>query len=339
MAVEQLSLRDVRTPQPGPYEVLLKVHATSLNGFDPMILQGTTDLKTPLPMTHCGDIAGEIVALGSKAGQPNPDVSAMMSLFDASSWKIGDRVLPHPFVMGEGMTGETRVGACGEYIAFPVSNLIPIPDEVSYEQAACLPIAYGTAYRMLVTVGKIRARETVVILGATGGVGTCAVQLAKVIGATVIAVGRGAERVARLADLGADHVIDTEAEDLVDACRQIAGKPRMLGRGGVDVVINYVGGDTWEQSLKVIRHGGRMLTCGASAGHTAQTDLRYVWTYELQLLGSNGWYPTEQVAMLGLVAGKRLEPIIDRIVGLGGVANAMQDLIDRKVFGKVVIKP
>ena len=338
--VEQLAIKDWPEPELGPYDVLLKVNAVSLNGFDPMMLQGTTELKTPMPMFPGGDLAGEIVALGSMAHEHDPAVPSFLALFDPSSWKVGDRVLPFPYVPNEGMTGETRRGACCEYITFPVSNLVPIPDGVSDEHAACLPIAYGTAYRLMRSVGKVRAREKVLILGATGGVGTCAVQLAKAAGATVIAAGRGGWKVRKLKELGADYVIDTSEQSIVEACHEHFGKPRMMTPGrGVDMVVNYIGGETWREALSVMAHGGRMLTCGATAGHMSETDLRYVWTYELKLLGSNGWYPGDQFLLLGMVERGELDPIVHEVLSLEDGPRGIQDLIDRKVFGKVVIKP
>ena len=336
----RMKLRDVPIPEPGPHDAIVKVHAASLNGFDPMMLEGSTELRTPMPMIPGGDMAGEIAALGERAHEPVPDTPPFLGLFDPARWKVGDRVCPFPFVPGEGMTGETRTGACCEYIRFPVANLIPVPDGVSSVDAAALPIAYGTALRMLKTVGQVRAGETVLILGATGGVGTGAVQLAKAVGATVIATGRGADRTAKLRDLGADHVVDTAEEDVVARCHEIAGKPRLMStRTGVDVVINYIGGDTWEACLRVIKTGGRMLTCGASAGYEARTDLRYVWTYEQKLIGSNGWFPSDQFIMLGMVERGELKPVIHQVRPLEETPEGIQDLIDRKAFGKIVITP
>ncbi|MEM6681401.1 MAG: zinc-binding dehydrogenase [Pseudomonadota bacterium] len=335
-----MSVNELPKPTPGPYEALIQVKAVSLNGFDPMMLEGSTELKTPMPMIPGGDLAGDIVALGERAHKPDPNGMPQLALFDVARWKVGERVAPFPFVPGEGMTGETRRGACCEYICFPVANLLPVPDELTYAQAAALPIAYGTAYRMLKTVGKVRARETVLILGATGGVGTCAVQLAKAAGARVIAAGRGAERVAKLAKLGADHVIDTNAQDLIQTCHEIAGKPHMMSaKTGVDVVINYIGGDTWNACLKVIKSNGRMLTCGATAGHQATTDLRYLWTYEQKLMGSNGWFPPDQLELMGMVARGALEPIIHAEYALEDTPKAFKELMDRKAFGKIVITP
>ena len=163
-SVSKLAIEEFPDPVAGPADSILRVKATSLNGFDPMILAGSTGLKTPLPMIPCGDIAGEVVELGADVAD--------------GEWQIGDRVCPHPFVFGEGMTGETRLGAACELVRIPAANLIRIPDRVSDVDAASLPIAYGTAYRMMLTRGKVQEGEKVLILGATGGVGTCCLQIA-----------------------------------------------------------------------------------------------------------------------------------------------------------------
>ncbi|MDJ0789613.1 MAG: zinc-binding dehydrogenase [Myxococcota bacterium] len=321
--VEELEVVDVPDPACGPEDVVIRVGATSLNGFDPMILAGTTGLKTPLPMTPCGDFAGEIAEVG-------PEVMG---------WNVGDRVCPHPYVLGEGMTGETRLGAASQYVRIPASNLIATPDGVSDVEAASLPIAYGTAHRMMTTRGKLRAGEKVLILGATGGVGTCCVQLAKSVGAEVIVTGSAAWKLDRLRKLGADHVIDTSQEDFVDAAHRICGRPRVFGGGGVDVVVNYIGGETWAKSLKCLKRDGRMLTCGATAGFEPPTDIRFIWSFEQNIIGANGWTPDEQREVLQMVSDGRLKPVIHAARPLAAIAESMQELIDRKVVGKSILLP
>ncbi|MDP6873374.1 MAG: zinc-binding dehydrogenase [Alphaproteobacteria bacterium] len=325
--VENISIGDFPDPVCGADDAVIKVNAVSLNGFDPMILGGTTGLKTPMPMVPGGDYAGEIVELGANVGD---------------GWALGDRVCPHPFVLGEGMTGETRLGAAAEFARIPASQLIRTPDGVSDDQAAALPIAYGTAYRMMLTRGRVKAGETVLILGATGGVGTGCLQLAKSAGATVIVTGSAAWKLDRLRDLAADHVIDTSSEDIVAACHAIAGKPRMGfagGGGGVDVIINYIGGDTWAQSLRCLRPDGRMLTCGATAGYAPPTDIRYIWTYEQNIIGSNGWTGEEQQEVLEMVGRDELTPVIHAVRPLDQIAPSIQELIDRAIVGKTIIRP
>lgn len=320
------SIRVEEVPEPaiGPDDVLIRVRAASINGFDPMIVQGTTQLKTPFPMIPGGDCAGEIARVGD----------------NVTDWQVGDRVLPFPMVPGEGMTGEVRVGVCSEYTRFPAGNLIPMPDDVAFEDAACLPIAYGTALRLVDDRAAIRPGEKVLILGATGGVGTCLVQLCKARGAHVIACGSSGWKLEKLSALGADEVIDTSTADIVKEIRDRHGKPRVMGEsGGVDVVVNYIGGDTWVPALKTLRRGGRMVTCGATAGFEPQTDIRYIWSFELTVLGSNGWLPQDQVKLLEEVRSGDLKPVIHGVVGLEETGAAIQQLYDREVFGKIVVVP
>ncbi len=320
-----LRLETLPDPEIGPEEVLIRVRAASLNGFDPMILAGSTGLKTPLPMIPGGDAAGEVVELGAEV--------------DHTAWNVGDRVSPHPFVFGSGLTGETRLGTCCEYARFPARNLRRMPKELSFVHAASLPIAYGTALRMMQTRGKIREGEKVLVLGATGGVGTACVQLARAAGALVIACGSAAWKLERLREIGAHHVIDTSTEDFVAAVHERYGKPRIFGGGGIDVVVNYIGGGTWARSLRTLARGGRMLTCGATAGATPPTDLRYLWSFEQNILGCNGWTPDDQSQMMQMVASGEIRPILHAERPLEETARSIQELINRQVFGKIVIVP
>jgi len=321
--VENLKYEEIHAPTPAPDEVLIRVRAVSLNGFDPMILNGTTSLKTPFPMIPGGDFSGEIVAMGSSV--------------DSDTWKVGDRVCPYPYIEGRGMMGETLPGACRELVTMPVTNLLGMPDGLSFVDAAALPIAYGTALRMMQTRGAIRAGEKVLILGATGGVGTCCVQLAAAAGAEVIACGSAEWKLARLKEIGAAHVIDTSKEDVLKVVHQKYGKPRYGGGGGVDIVVNYIGGDTWVPSLKALRYQGRLLVCGATTGYAPAEDLRYIWSFELQIVGSDGWTYEDQTSLMNMVVEGKLKPVIHSVRALSQTPEALQELIDRKVFGKSVL--
>lgn len=318
-------IHDFADPQIAPNEVLLNVRASSLNYHDIFTRNGMPGIKIPMPIIMGIDIAGEIAEVGS----------------DVGGWKKGDRVLVDPVdrKTGKGLIGETYNGGLAELCAVPAHQLIRIPDNISFEDAAALPVAYGTAYRMMMTHGQIKAGERVLILGASGGVGSCCVLLAKMVGAMVIACASSDEKLDRLKALGADEVVNYTDTDYVNFVRETYGKPnRRNYEGGVNIVVNFTGGDTWARSLKALKRGGRMLTCGATAGFDPKTDIRFIWTFELLIQGSNGWGPEDLVALLDLVSNGKLKPCIDRVLPLEEVNEAFRLIEDREVFGKLVIR-
>ena len=322
--LDNLRYEEVPDPRPGPTEILIRVRAVALNGFDPMVLRGIPGLKTPLPMIPGADIAGEIVELGAAV--------------DRARWQPGDRVTVVPN-QPTGMMGETKRGGACDLVAVEQEFVLPIPPTVSFVDAACLPVAYCTALRMIETRGQLQAGETVLILGASGGVGTCCVQLAKAIGCEVIACASSEWKTARLKELGADIVINTEAQNYVAEIHRIYGKPRTRGGGGVDVIINYTGGSTWAECFRALKLQGRLLTCGATAGYDPKTDIRYIWSFEFNIIGSNGWTPEDQVEMLDRVASGRIKPIVHCERPLAEIRLPFQQLVDREVFGKAVLVP
>src|SRR5215468_9849539 len=313
-------------PKPATGEVLIHVKAASLNYHDIFTRRGMPGIKVPMPCIMGIDFAGEIAALGAAV----------------NDWSVGERVMIDPVdrIGGGGLIGEVRPGGLAEYCAVPTHNLVRLPASVSYEAAACLPVAYGTALRMMVTIGKVKAGEKVLILGASGGVGTCCVQLAKLAGAEVIVCASSAEKLVRLQDLGADYGIDYSREDFVKWVYAKYGKPhRRRFTGGVDVVVNFTGGDTWVRSLRTLHRQGRVLTCGATAGYDPKEDLRFIWTFELNILGSNGWMREDLVTLLTLIRERQLVPVIDRELPLDQVNEAFRLLEEREVFGKVIVRP
>jgi len=322
--LDNLRYEEAPDPRPGPTEILIRVRAVALNGFDPMVLRGIPGLKTPMPMIPGADIAGEIVELGAAV--------------DRARWKPGDRVTVVPN-QPTGMMGETKRGGASDLLAVEQEFVLPIPAAVSFVDAACLPVAYCTALRMIETRGKLQAGEKVLILGASGGVGTCCVQLAKAIGCEVIACASSEWKTARLKELGADIVINTEAQNYVAEIHRLYGKPRTRGGGGVDVIINYTGGQTWAECFRALKLQGRLLTCGATAGYDPKTDIRYIWSFEFNIIGSNGWTPEDQLEMLARVSSGRIKPIVHCERPLAEIKIPFQQLIDREVFGKAVLVP
>ena len=314
-------------PVPGEGDVVVRVRASSLNYHDVFTRRGMPGIKVPMPIIMGLDVAGDIAAVG-------PGVEG---------WAVGDRVLVDPINRVEGgLMGETTHGGLAELCRARAHQLVRLPDGVSYADAAALPVAYGTALRMMVTNGGVKAGDKVLILGASGGVGVCCLQLAKLAGAEVVACAGSDEKAARLKALGADHTINYATEDFMKAAWGLYGKPVRRGKdaaNGLDVVVNYTGGDTWVKSMRTLKVGGKLLTCGATAGYDPPEDIRFIWTFELKLLGSNGWMREDLHTLLGMVGDGRLKVLVDRTWPLQDAAAALATIEDRKVFGKVVVTP
>ncbi|MEQ8675372.1 MAG: zinc-binding dehydrogenase [Aggregatilineales bacterium] len=318
---DKLIYEEVADPIPAAGEILVRVKAVGLNYLDIFVRRGMPGLPIDLPRISGGDIAGDIAGLGE----------------GVSGLSVGQRVLIDPAITlpdGEiGALGENTTGGLAEYIVVPAENAIPLPDEVTYEQAAALPIAYGTAWRMLITRGQIKAGESILILGASGGVGTGALQIARMIGCTVYAAASTEDKLQRLLDLGADYGVNyVEHPEFHRYLRSINSE-------GVDVVVNYTGGDTWVRSLKCVKHGGRVLTCGATAGYDPPTDIRYIWRKEMDIRGSDGWSRQDLIDLVEAVRNGDIVPVIDSVLPLEETAEGHRLLEDREVFGKVIITP
>jgi alcohol dehydrogenase len=318
---------DFPDPTIGEGDVLIRVRASSLNYHDVFTRRGMPGIKIPMPLIMGLDVAGEIAEVG-------PGVEG---------WSVGDRVLVDPINRVEGgLIGETVHGGLAELCRVPAHQLVQIPDAVNYVDAAALPVAYGTAHRMLVSKGNVREGDKVMILGASGGVGVCCVQLAKQAGVEVVACASTGEKLDRLRSLGADHLINYAESDFVQAAFALYGKPSRRGANvgnGLDVVVNFTGGDTWVKSMRCLKVGGRLLTCGATAGYDPKEDIRFIWTFELEIRGSNGWQRGDIVALLEMVQQRRLNTLVERTYQLADAAEALRVIEDREVFGKIVVTP
>ena len=314
---------DYPEPELKPDWIRLKVGACSLNYHDIFSRRGMPGIKLRYPLIIGSDVAGEVVEVGP----------------DAEGVALGDRVLVDPMLPGFGMIGERFDGGRAEYCLAHHSQLVPIPAAVSFEIAASIPLAYATAHRMMVTRANVKADDTVLVLGASGGVGTACVLLAKMVGASVIACASSPEKLGRLRDIGADHVVNYIEQDMRKAVWEIVDKPAITGTGGVELVVNCTGGGTWIDSTRCMKVGGRLVTCGATAGFEEQIDIRYIWTFEHSLLGSNGWRRRDITTLLDLAASETLVPVIDKVMPLGEVHEAERLMEQREVFGKIVLVP
>ncbi|MFZ0610217.1 MAG: zinc-binding dehydrogenase, partial [Xanthobacteraceae bacterium] len=296
----------------------------SFNYHDVFTVRGMPGIKVPLPVIIGLDMAGEIAEVGSSV----------------SGWTPGDRVLVNPVNRKKGLMGEMLDGGMAEYCRVAADQLVAMPAGVSFEDAAALPVAYGTAHRMLITHQTVAAGERVLVLGASGGVGTGCVLLAKMLGAEVIACASSEAKLSRLKALGADHVIDYSKTDWSKWAVETYGKPqRRTYDGGVDVVINFTGGDTWVPSLRCLKRGGKLLVCGATAGYDPKEDLRYVWSFEIKIIGSNSFYDEDLAALMALIAQGMIKPVIDKVLPLEQARDGLRLIADREVIGKVVVTP
>jgi alcohol dehydrogenase len=314
---EQLEYGWAAIPQPPPGWIRVRVVACALNMLDVFVRRGMPGVHLDLPHTPGGDIVGTIDALGEGAQSPPP----------------GTLILLDPLVNHKAL-GEDLPGGLAEYVIAPAGNAIPLDAAAAdAPRYAALPIAYGTARRMLAERAHLAPGETVVVLGAAGGVGVACIQLGKAMGARVIACSSSRAKLDQLAALGADELVDTSSGEFGSQVWNLTG------RTGADVVVDYLGEQTWPQSIRAVRRGGRLVTCGATTGFLAETDLRYVWTRELSILGSDGWRRGDLTELVRQVREGELAPVIHGVFPLSRVCDAVAELEERRAVGKVVVVP
>lgn len=303
--------------RPHEAEVVLQVAACGLNILDVLIRRGIAGVKVTLPHIGGCDIAGTVVdGRGADAER-----------------LIGERVLVQPS-LDSGLIGQDRSGGLAEFVVVPSAAVIRVgvSDAHALYRYAALPVAYSTARRMLVSRAQLQPGDAVVIRGAGGGVGLACVQLARIIGARVIACTSSPQKLDRLRAFGvADALLTTNDE--------AGNRVRELTDGGADVVVDFLGRTTWRDSLRCARVGGRIVTCGSSTGHDADIDLRYVWARELTIVGSNGWVPEDLVRLVEMTDAGILEPVIHRMLPLARLAEAMAEIEERRAFGRVIVTP
>jgi len=328
-----LEHRDVPEPKPGRSEVLIEVKATSINHIDIFLRRGMPGITVPMPKIVGSDAAGVIRELGAdvtdlKIGQRvtiNPGISCGHCEFCAAGF--GSQCFTYS------MIGESRDGAYAELLAVPAHIVLPIPDSLSFENAAAAPLVFLTAWSMMIGKGNLRPGEDVLILGAGAGVGTAAIQIAKMTGCRVFATASTEEKLKRAKQLGADFVINYTKEEFDKRIRDLTNKR------GVDIVVDYVGADTWVRSLRSARRGGRVLTCGATTGFEPQTDLRQIFFRQVQVLGSTMGSHREFLEVMKCIFRGQLKPVVDRVLPLSDAAKGHQLIEERAIFGKVVLRP
>jgi NADPH:quinone reductase-like Zn-dependent oxidoreductase len=328
-----LRLVDLPRPEPGAGEVLVKMIAVSINHLDLFARAGLPGVKLRLPLIPGCDGTGEIAALGAgvtglKIGQKvvvEPGWSSGTSEHDRAG---NDHLSDDYKIRGEHFDGLDR-----EFAAVEARLVLPLPAGVDPVRAAAVPLVFLTALEMLVTRARVKAGETVLVIGGTSGVGSAAIQVARDAGARVIATAGSEAKIRLCRELGAEEAVDHSRPDWGQAVRGIAGKR------GVDVVVEHVGPATWDTSLKLLARNGRLVTCGGTTGPTVGVSLPHLFMKNLSILGSTMGPKSSFPAIFERVARGAYRPVVDRVMPMSKVAEAHELLEGRKVLGKIVLTP
>lgn len=330
--VERLSYETHPVPQIQSHEILVEVKAVALNHLDLWVREGWPGLKLKMPHILGSDVAGVVAKVGEHVHYVKTGDKVLL----APGWGCGacksclagdDNLCPEYHVLGE-----TTQGGYAEYVKAPAANAFAIPAGLSFEEAAAIPLVFLTAWHMLVEQAQIRPGEDVLILAAGSGVGSAAIQIAKLHGARVFATASSDAKLQKAKELGADEVINYVKTDFLEEVR------RLTNKRGVDVVFEHVGKATWDKSIKALVKGGRLVTCGATTGYDAVTDLRYVFFKELRILG-NFMGRKEGLKRALRFFPDKLKPVLDTTLPLKDAAKAHEMLSQREQFGKVVLRP
>jgi NADPH:quinone reductase-like Zn-dependent oxidoreductase len=329
--IDKIKLDDLPIFVPGQEEVLVKIKATSINHLDIWARKGFANISLPLPLILGSDGAGTV----AEVGKGITDV------------KVGDRVLISPsrscgtcaqclngndnLCQSYQILGEHCDGVDAEFVLVKRSNVFKLPDNISFEDAAASTLVFMTAYQMLVDKAKIQPMESVLILGASSGVGSAAIQIAKMYHARVIAVTGSEDKIEKARSLGADEVINYNSENIFQAVRRLTNKQ------GVDVVFEHTGKVTWKDSILSAKRGGRIVTCGATTGSDVITDLRYVFAKQLTIYGSTMASKSRIFVLLKLLSEKKFKPVIDSTLHYTEVQKAHEIIENRQHFGKIVL--
>jgi len=331
--VDKLRIEEVETPSPAPDEVLIQVKACALNHLDLWVRRGVPGQRMPLPMIPGSDISGVVKKAGSFV----------------KGVKTGDRVVVAPGIScgrcaaclnghdnlcaSYGIIGENRDGGCAEFVCVPGVNVLPIPGKLTFNEAAAIPLVFLTAWHMLTARAMVRPGEDVLIHAAGSGVGSAGIQIAKLLGARVIATAGSDAKLKKARELGADETINYRKLDFYEELKKITH------RSGVDVIFDHIGADTWDKNIRSLKMGGRLVTCGVTSGYEVATDIRYIFFRRLSVLGSTMGTRGELIEIMRMVERGALKPIIDSVFPLAEIASAHKRMQERKTFGKIVVNP
>lgn len=336
---EKIEYGEFQNPKPGPGEVLIRVRACALNHLDIWVRSGIPAYRVQLPHIFGSDISGEIAEIPSSldSGLLTKGLTINSQIFVApgiSCWHCPECVSGHDNqcrtyrIIGAGTKGGNA-----DYVCVPARNVLPKPKHLSFEESAAFPLTFLTAWHMLITRAQLRRGERVLVLGAGSGVGSAAIQIAKVSGGIVIAASTSEDKLSRAKEIGADFTVNLNHKDgFSKVVRELTGGV------GVDIVFEHVGPATWSESVKSLAPRGRIVTCGATTGPTVSLDLRELFTKDISVLGSKMGTRADLEKVLELINKKKLKPVVSKIFPLSDARLAHEFLEKKEQFGKIVLK-
>ncbi|HMK30771.1 MAG TPA: zinc-binding dehydrogenase [Terriglobales bacterium] len=328
---EVLKFEDIPEPALRKDQVLIRVRACALNHLDLWVRKGLPNIK--LPHINGSDVAGVIEEVGEYVTGLQKGERVLLAPMTFCNRCPACTAGKQNFCREFTVLGYDNDGGNRELMAIPAVNAIPIPDPLGFNEAASVPLVFVTAWHMLVSRAGIRPGQVVLVLGAGSGVGTAAIQIAKLFHATVIATAGGEGKLARARELGADYTVDHYQQKISEEVKKITG------RQGVDIVFEHVGAATWDESMKSLKPGGTVVTCGATTGPEAKVDIRFLFVRQLSILGSFMGTMGDLHEALGHVFSGRLKPVVDKTFALKDAAEAHRYLESSQMFGKVVLAP
>lgn len=329
--IDKLQLTDLPKPEPAPDDVIINVRAVALNRLDVWVREGLPGLKLQMPFTLGSDVAGVIDTVGTNVTQfqVGQRVTINPGWWDTTCefCQRGD----HALCVNFKIYGEHLPGGYAEFMRVPQRNVLPIPDDFEFTEIVAVPLAFLTAWRALITRGRVQAGEDVVILGAGSGVSTAAIQIAKYAGARVIATSHSDQKLERARELGADILINYTTSEWEKEVFKITNKR------GADMVIDSVGEATWLKSLRALRKGGRLVTYGATTGPNPAEEIRLIFWKQLEIIGTTMANQGEFLDVMKLVFQHKLKPVVDVVLPLERAAEAHTRLEHNEQFGKIVL--
>lgn len=330
---ENLIYEEIADPKTAPGEVLVNVKATALNHLDIWVRSGSTGADYNLPRIPGSDIAGSVSEIGSevKKVKEGDEVILFPAYFcgECDECKLGRQTLCDSYAP----LGTVMDGGNAEYIVVPERNLLPKPENLSFNEAAAFPLVFLTAWHMLISLGKVKENDRVLVHGAGSGVGMAAIQIAKQFCARVYTTSSSDEKLEKAVEIGADFTINYDKENFQDLIyKDTDGE-------GVDIVIEHIGPATWKDSIRSLKKGGRLVTCGATTGPIAELDLRRIFSRQISIHGSYMGYLSELNDVLRYINSGALKPVVDSVFDLKDAPDAHRHMENRNQFGKIILNP